>query len=65
MGVAHLREDGHADVVVAGFVDEGGQLVRRYWGRDGLLPRLWRQTHRQVLLVRQQIRAGLGANRSQ
>lgn len=63
--MSHLREDGHADVVVAGLVDERGQLVRRYRSRDGLLPRLWGQTHRQVLLVRQQIRAGLGADRSQ
>lgn len=65
MGGAHLREDGHADVVVAGLINEGGQLVGRYWGRDGLLPRLRGQAHRQVLLVRQQIGAGLGADGSQ
>lgn len=56
---AHLGEDGHADVVVAGLVDEGGQLVGGDGGGDGLLPGLGGQTHRQVLLMGQQIRAGL------
>lgn len=57
--VTHLGEYGHADVAVAGLVDEGGQLVRRYGSGDGFLSGLWRQAHSQVLLVRQQIRAGL------
>lgn len=57
--VTHLSENGDADVAVAGLVDEIGQLVRRYRSRDGFLPRLRRQTHRQVLLVGQQSRAGL------
>ncbi|TNN41922.1 hypothetical protein EYF80_047918 [Liparis tanakae] len=56
---AHLGEDGHADVVAAGLLDEGGQLVGGDRGGDGLLPRLGGQAHRQVLLVRQQISAGL------
>lgn len=57
-GASHLREDGHADVVVARLVNQRGQPVRGDRSRDGLLPRLRRQTHRQVLLVRQQIGAG-------
>jgi len=56
---AHLGEDGHADVVAAGLLDEGGQLVGGDRGGDGLLPRLGGQAHRQVLLVRQQISASL------
>lgn len=63
--VTHLSEDGHADVVVAGLVDEGGQLVRRDGSLDGFLSRLGRKTHGQVLLVRQQIRAGLRTDRNQ
>lgn len=57
---SHLGEYGHADVAVAGLVDEGGQLVWRYGSSDGFLSGLGRQAHRQVLLVCQQIRAGLG-----
>ncbi len=64
-GATHLSENGHADVVVAGLVDDGGQLVRRYGGGDGLLSGLRRQAHCQVLLVRQQIRAGLRTDRNQ
>ena len=57
--MSDLREDGHADVVVAGLVDESCQLVRRNWSRDGFLSGLRRKTHCQVFLVGQQIRAGL------
>lgn len=63
--VTHLSEDGHADVVVAGLVDEDGQLVWRYRSGDGFLSRLRRQADRQVLLVRQQIRAGLRRDHNQ
>lgn len=63
--VTHLSEDGHADVAVAGLVDEGGQLVGRDRSRDGFLSRLGRKTDGQVLLVRQQIRAGLQTERNQ
>lgn len=62
--VTHLGEYGHTDVVVAGLVDEDSQLVWRNWSGDGFLSRLRRQTHCQVLLVRQQIRAGLRADHS-
>lgn len=58
-----LGEDGDADVLVAGLVDERGQLVGGQRGGDGLLPGLRRQADRQVLLVSQQVRAGLGAER--
>lgn len=61
----HLSENGHADVVVAGLVDEGSQLVQRYGSGDGFLSGLRRQTHCQVLLMRQQIRAGLRTDRNQ
>lgn len=57
--VSHLGEDGQADVVVTGLVDESGQLVRRDGSRDGLLSRLRWKSHGQVLLVRQQVRASL------
>lgn len=63
--MTHLSEDGHADVVVTGLVDEDGQLVWRYRSSDGFLSWLRRQTDRQVLLVRQQIRAGLWTDRNQ
>lgn len=59
--LSDLGEDGHADVVVAGLVDESSQLVRRDGSRDGFLSGLGRETHRQVLLVSQQVRAGLQA----
>lgn len=55
----HLSEYGHADVVVAGFVDELSQLVWRDRSSDGFLSGFRREAHGQVLLVRQQIRAGL------
>lgn len=57
--VTHLCENGNADVVFAGLVDEIRQLVRRYRSRDGFLSRLRRESDRQVLLVGQQIRASL------
>lgn len=63
--MTHLGEYGHTDVVVAGLVDEDSQLVGRNWSGDGFLSRLRRQTHCQVLLVCQQIRAGLRADHSQ
>lgn len=63
--VTHLREDGHTDVVVAGLVDESGQLVRRDGSGDGFLSGLRRQTHCQVLLMRQQIGAGLWTDPNQ
>lgn len=50
--LSHLGEDGHADVVVAGLVNERRQLVRRNGSRDGFLSGLGREAHRQVLLVR-------------
>ena len=63
--VSHLSENGHADVVVAGLVDESGQLVWRYGSSDGFLSGLRRQTHCQVLLMRQQVRAGLPTDHNQ
>lgn len=57
--VTHLCENGNADVVFAGLVDEIRQLVRRYRSRDCFLSRLGGESDRQVLLVGQQIRAGL------
>lgn len=63
--VTHLSEYGHADVVVAGLVDEGSQQVWGCGSGDGFLSRLRRQTHCQVLLVRQQIRAGLRTDHNQ
>ena len=58
-----LSEHGHGDVVVAGLLDEEGELLQGDGGRDGLLPGLRGQAHRQVLLVGQQIRARLGGER--
>lgn len=63
--VTHLSEDGHADVVVTGLVDEHGQLVWRDGSRDGFLSGLGGKTHGQVLLVSQQIGAGLRTDRNQ
>lgn len=57
--VSDLCEDGHADVVVASLVDESSQLVRRDGSRDGFFSGLGRETDGQVLLVSQQVRAGL------
>ncbi len=48
---AHLSENGHTDVGVAGFIDENGQLVWRDRCCDGFLSRLGRQTHCQVCNV--------------
>lgn len=58
----HLSEYGHTDVVVAGLINDSSQLVWRYWSSDGFLSGFRRETHRQVLLVRQQIRTGLERN---
>lgn len=57
--VTHLCENGNTDVVFTGLVDKIRQLVRWYRSRDGFLSRLRRESDRQVLLVGQQIRAGL------
>lgn len=57
--VTHLCENGNTYVVFTGLVDKIRQLVRRYRSRDGFLSRLRRESDRQVLLVGQQIRAGL------
>lgn len=57
--VTHLSEYGHADVAVTGIIDEGRELVWRNGSSDGFLSRLRRQTHCEVLLVGQQIWAGL------
>lgn len=63
--VTHLSEYGHADVIVAGLVNESGQLVRRDGSSDGFLSGLRGEAHCQVLLVCQQIRAGLRTDHSQ
>lgn len=63
--VTHLSENGYADVVVAGLVDQSSQLVWRDGSCDGFLSGFRRETHCQVLLVRQQIRARLRIDHSQ
>lgn len=63
--LTNLGEYGHADVVVTGLIDESGQLVWRYGSRNGFFSWLRRETHCQVLLVCQQIRAGLPADDNQ
>lgn len=63
--LTNLGEYGHADVVVTGLIDDSGQLVWRYGSRNGFFSWLRRETHCQVLLVCQQIRAGLPADDNQ